>query len=478
MEVAAETAVQVGDPKWVAGSLVDRPLREFDRSWAGTGAAGELGGPCAQPTKVGAHEVGGVRHQLPQFERPLHVGVRLDEGEDRLGAGARLDRCDEGVGVATGGSPVHGQLRLSGGAATLEFLGEPAVDPLPLAGQDGGVHGLGEQRVAEPEAVPVGDEQRLVRPRRPQGLVQVAVREPRQRPQQRVPDLTPRRRDQPNQIASGPIECGEAVQQQVPHASRQCLPRSAGRQQLLGEERVPRSTGDDGVQYGRSRSCVGSSVEQRSHIGIGQRREIEHERSLATAHTIGQPEHALRLPGLGRATRRHEHQRQIHHVVSQEDDEVERRRVGPVEILQDDQQRDDRCPLREHRQRRLEHVQLRSSTTFAERVPERTQGVDERLERQLHPDDVDRPAEQHLETRGPAAEATSAASRDLPMPASPVTSTVAPRPWPAMSRRSTTPANSLCRVPRRHRCRMPMARGPSRTWTGTARRSRSAIGRE
>ena len=37
---------------------------------------------------------------------------------------------------------------------------------------------------------------------------------------------------------------------------------------------------------------------------------------------------------------------------------------------------------------------------FTERVPERTQRVDERLERQLHPDEVDRPAEQHLETLG------------------------------------------------------------------------------
>ena len=86
--------------------------------------------------------------------------------------------------------------------------------------------------------------------------------------------------------------------------------------------------------------------------------------------------------------------------MGQEDDEVERRDVGPVEILQHDQQRGDRCPLRQQRQHGLEHLQLRTPDPFTERVPERTQRVDERLERQLHPDEVDRPAEQHLETLG------------------------------------------------------------------------------
>ena len=37
MEVAAETAVQVRDPVWVAGNLGDGPLRELDGSWAGSG---------------------------------------------------------------------------------------------------------------------------------------------------------------------------------------------------------------------------------------------------------------------------------------------------------------------------------------------------------------------------------------------------------------------------------------------------------
>ena len=60
----------------------------------------------------------------------------------------------------------------------------------------------------------------------------------------------------------------------------------------------------------------------------------------------------------------------------------------------------DRGALRQQRQHQLEHVQLRPLDPSTERVPERTQRIDERLERQFHPDEVDRPAEQHLETLG------------------------------------------------------------------------------
>ena len=54
---------------------------------------------------------------------------------------------------------------------------------------------------------------------------------------------------------------------------------------------------------------------------------------------------------------------------------------------------------------------------------------------------IDRPSSTS-KPLAPAAEATSAANRVLPMPASPVTSTVVPWPAPARSRRSTTPASS------------------------------------
>ena len=99
-------------------NLDDRPLSKLDRSWPGAGTAGELGGPCAQPTPVDGYEVGRVRHEVRQLERPLHVGVRLDEGEHRLGAAGRLHRCDERIGMATGRRPVDGQLRRPSGAGT------------------------------------------------------------------------------------------------------------------------------------------------------------------------------------------------------------------------------------------------------------------------------------------------------------------------------------------------------------------------
>ena len=88
----------------------------------------------------------------------------------------------------------------------------------------------------------------------PQGLVQVEIRQSSERPQQRVPDLTSRRREQSEHLVCGSAELGDAAQQQVPNAPRQRVPRSgAGCEQLLGEERVAGSTGDDCVQFRRGR---------------------------------------------------------------------------------------------------------------------------------------------------------------------------------------------------------------------------------
>ena len=180
---------------------------------------------------------------------------------------------------------------------------------------------------------------------------------------------------------------------------RQRFSRAAGCEQFLGEERVPRRPGDDGVELCRGRSSVGVVVEQRSEIGVGQRRQFDDERCLAAAHAFRQPDHAFRSRLCG-ATRRDEHHRHVDDVVGQEDDEVERRDVGPVQILQHDQQWVDRGALRQQRQHGLEHLQLRTPDLVTERVPERTQRVDEQLERQLDPDDVDRPAQQHLKGFG------------------------------------------------------------------------------
>jgi hypothetical protein len=87
--------------------------------------------------------------------------------------------------------------------------------------------------------------------------------------------------------------------------------------------------------------------------------------------------------------------------VREEDDQVERGRIGPVQILQHQQQRCGGGPLAQQRQRVLEHPQLRARRRPVDprKRSERTQGLHERLVRQLGADQIDRAAEEDLEPR-------------------------------------------------------------------------------
>ena|SRR5436190_21442517 len=95
-------------------------------------------------------------------------------------------------------------------------------------------------------------------------------------------------------------------------------------------------------------------------------------------------------------------------VTADEDDEVEARGVGPVQVLEHEQDR--RCggALGEQRERLFEHLQLRarSPAIWWAELAERTQRFDERLVRQLRADEIDRAPEQDLEPRaaGPIPE--------------------------------------------------------------------------
>ena len=87
-------------------------------------------------------------------------------------------------------------------------------------------------------------------------------------------------------------------------------------------------------------------------------------------------------------------------VVREEDDEIERRRIGPVQILEHEQHGRGGCAVGEQRERLLEHPQLRAGPLVdLPQLPERTQGLDERLVRQLRADEIDRAPEEDLEPR-------------------------------------------------------------------------------
>ena len=77
-------------------------------------------------------------------------------------------------------------------------------------------------------------------------------------------------------------------------------------------------------------------------------------------------------------------------VVRKEDDEIERGRVGPVQILEHQQHGCRDATLREQRQRLLEHLQLRAGRVDRPALGERAQRLDERLIRKLRADEIDR----------------------------------------------------------------------------------------
>ena len=175
-------------------------------------------------------------------------------------------------------------------------------------------------------------------PRRPQGLVQVAIGSPasaaatgtRPRPRRSRPAAARR---------VGPVELGEAAQQQVPHTTWQRFPRSRAA--------ASSSSAKNGLPA--ARATMASSAAGAAPVGVGRRAALaDRRRPAAPARPRALPRngarrrpagHAFAPRRLGRATGRHEHHPQVDDVVGQEDDEVERRDVGPVEILQHDQQR-------------------------------------------------------------------------------------------------------------------------------------------
>jgi hypothetical protein len=96
-------------------------------------------------------------------------------------------------------------------------------------------------------------------------------------------------------------------------------------------------------------------------------------------------------------------------VVREEDDEIERGGIGPVQILQYEQHGCGGGALGEQRQRLLEHPQLGASCLPAgpPGFPQRTQRLGERLVRQFRADQIDRAANEDLEPR------TAGTSREL-----------------------------------------------------------------
>ena len=261
-----------------------------------------------------------------------------------------------------------------GRAGARELLGDPAMQLLALARQDRRVHGLGQQRVAEPKraGILVGDEDSLV-----DGL---AERLTVFRTHQRRADVPSGGGDQPQEVSSSPLTRWSSTSRRLPGSS------PAGREQLLGEEWIA-------ARALRDRTRTPGVGEQRDHVLVRERGELE------VSARSGAPR-ALDEPAQGLSMRAEQDDSLVSEVVREEDDQVERRRVGPVQVFEHQQHRIG--VIGEPRQRGLEHTQLRAGL-----ARERTERFDERLVRQLGADEIDRAADPDGES------AVASARRDL-----------------------------------------------------------------
>jgi hypothetical protein len=137
------------------------------------------------------------------------------------------------------------------------------------------------------------------------------------------------------------------------------------------------------------------SHQQRRQLVALERSELEHQRRARAPDTVGEPAHTLGRRELVGAVGREQQNRPVVEVVCEEYDEIERRRVGPVQIVEHEQHGRVSGAVGEQRERLLEHPQLRAGLEL--QLSERTQGLDERLVGQLRPDEIDRAPQEDLE---------------------------------------------------------------------------------
>ncbi len=254
-----------------------------------------------------------------------------------------------------------------------------------------------------------------------QRLAHVALRERRRSAQQRVADVASGGRGQAQEALRRRVEPVDALQQQVAQAARKLAGPVGGREELLGEERVALGAGDDRVRQGGRHRGVGAGREQRRQVVALERAELEQGRRARAPDAVGEPTHPLGRGRVVGAIGREQENPPVVEVVGEEDDQVERRRVRPVQILEHEQHRCGGGALGEQRERLLEDPQLRARGRPVDlpKVSERPQRLDERLVGQLRADEIDRAPEQDLEALGtgtPARARTRAGSCRCPPP--------------------------------------------------------------
>ena len=277
----------------------------------------------------------------PQLERTLEVPERVAEGvrpgRGEPGADGRAQRA---IDVA-GRVPVTGELALAGGIARLpQRLRDAAMQRRALGGQQVRVDGLAHERVTEVQAVVVGHEHV-----RADGLAQrtqqLALIGPEDRGEQRVVGAAADDGQRSQRLLGDRRQRVDAHEQRVAQAVGQLVAGAGamGREQLLGEERVALRAREDLVGERRAGRRVEDPGELAHQLRARQPSELDalHAPVARDLRELGlQRVAAMQFV---RAVCRDDRHALVAGVRDDVAHEVERRGIGPVQVLDDEQHR-------------------------------------------------------------------------------------------------------------------------------------------
>ena len=366
-------AVLVGGPEEPAQALVHQPgghridlgIDELEGQAHVRDRAAELpdqvllfGGMGQHLHVVEGRQPVGVGHGLPQLERPLEVTNRFRRRRHPLGGQPGLDRRDESSGHVAGPVPVVRDRRGGDGPAgglVGELLGDLGMDPPALAGQQLGVDDLLEQGVAEAVALAVGRSlEQVVVDQSPKALVELAVGSIVDAAQQAIVDPHPDRGGQPQRLLVAVGQVRDPTHEDVAQGARQALgPLGGRREQLLGEQRVSLAAAIQRLEHVVVGCRTRDGLDLVGQLPSGEGRQVDPHRG-ARPDQLGE-HRPQRVPPvqLVAAQRREQHDRTAE-VALQEHQQVERRPVGPVQVLDHEEHRGRRREVLEEAEQQLE----------------------------------------------------------------------------------------------------------------------------
>ena len=313
-----------------------------------------------------------LERALEQDRRVLvrqgRFGVPRGSGavRDRLLRACRRHRLEE---MMREGCQVRDRVHL---VESLQHLADAPVQPRPLGGPQLLVDGFPDQGMREavpPRRAQVGDEY-LAPQRRPEDLEQRVGSEPTRTLQSTEAELASDDRREGQGIPAGRGQGREAAADRLSHALRHRKPPRdrfvPALEGALGDEQVHDLVHEEGIAFGLAvdglDECGGSTaarllLDEERHLpfpetGERQVASVTRQRS----QDLGDVRVLSRLHC---SVRRHDEHRRVAQLVHEELQQEQRRRVGPLQVVEDEHQRCVVGTTPEERRHRIEEVEAR-----------------------------------------------------------------------------------------------------------------------